>query len=109
MPLMLTRLLRFAGLGVCVLLLNEWLVSDWLQKASNREVPISISGERIQAEVELWHSRMGRQPSTDEIAEIVKTEADEEVLFREALKAGLHKTDPVVIGRLVRNMQFCSG
>jgi hypothetical protein len=96
----LLKLFGFALLGLCLLVLKSWL-----EPAPENE-PIALSLDRIKVEEQQWTRRWGRPPNEAERAAIIRTEADEEVLFREALKAGLHRTDPVVQMRLVQNMRF---
>ena len=60
-------------------------------------------------EQQRWREAVGRQPDEAERAEIARDVANDEVLFQEALRMGLHRRDPVVAMRLVRNMQFVAG
>jgi hypothetical protein len=48
----------------------------------------------------------GREPSAEEFAAELRRERDDEILFREALAAGLHQRDAVVRQRLIMNMRF---
>ncbi|MGB1438781.1 MAG: hypothetical protein ACPG63_03355, partial [Luminiphilus sp.] len=47
-----------------------------------------------------------RLPTDDDVARFVELELRDELLFREALAAGLHRFDPVIEQRIVRNMRF---
>ena len=108
MTLLLKRLPGFFALGAGLLLANFW----W--QGSGEPDPIDnpayqlihITPTQLQLAEESWRARWGRAPSEQDMAAILRNETDEEVLFREALRAGLHKTDPVVRRRLWQNMQF---
>lgn len=58
---------------------------------------------RLRAE---WLQETRRAPSARELDAQIRQLADEEMLVREALRLGLDRADPVVAGRLVRNMRF---
>lgn len=59
--------------------------------------------ERLRAE---WTRETRRPPTAAELDAQVRAFADEERLFREALRLGLDRKDAVVRTRLVRNMRF---
>jgi hypothetical protein len=67
---------------------------------------ISISASRIDQLRADWLERTGSQASTREVAALIDHAIDEEILFREALKLGVHEVDPVVRRRLAQNMRF---
>ena len=58
---------------------------------------------RLRAE---WTRETRRPPAGFELEAQIRTLADEEMLVREALRLGLDRSDPVVGGRLARNMRF---
>lgn len=49
---------------------------------------------------------LGRSPRPEELASAFREELDREILFREALRRGLHRRDPVVLQRLVAGARF---
>ena len=53
-----------------------------------------------------WVAATGREPTEAEFAAVLGRELDDEILFREALAAGLHRRDAVVRQRLLMNMRF---
>ena len=53
-------------------------------------------------------ARTGRRPTDDELRSLAERFVDEEVLYREALRLGLDKGDPIVRRRLVQKMEFLS-
>lgn len=73
--------------------------------ASSRE-PIVITAARV-AEIREEYSRMvGTPPTPAELAALVKREADDEMLYREALLLGLDRGDPAVDWRVIEKMAF---
>jgi hypothetical protein len=68
--------------------------------------PVDITPE-AQARLRAgWVAATGREPSAEEFAAELRRERDDEILFREALAAGLHQRDAVVRQRLIMNMRF---
>lgn len=63
----------------------------------------SETRSRLIADFEL---RAGRQASSDDIARLERDWINEELLFREALEAGMHLGDSVVRARLVEEMRY---
>lgn len=53
-----------------------------------------------------WARETRRAPAAFELDAQIRALADEELLVREALRLGLDRSDPVVGGRLARNMRF---
>ncbi len=60
---------------------------------------------RAVVEAELGRA-LGRPPGPKELAAALREELDREILFREALRRGLHRHDPVVLQRLVAGARF---
>jgi hypothetical protein len=94
----LKPLLHFAILGA-LLLLAKGL---WPSPAATIAVP-AAEVERLRTE---WARETHRAPGPLELDAQIRHWADEEMLVREALRLGLDRADPVVAGRLVRNMRF---
>ena len=108
MTLLLIRLPVSLALGACLLVANIWWQGYGNPDPARHpaDKPIHITMAQLQLAEENWRARWGRVPGERDMAAILRNETDEEVLFREALRAGLHKTDPVVRRRLWQNMQF---
>ena len=92
-------LARFALLGLCLFAADR----VW-----NREppAPIVIPASRVEAvrsELAAWR---GRPPSETELARALEPEIEEELLYREALRRGYDRGDPVVFRRLAQNLRF---
>lgn len=61
---------------------------------------------RIAARAEHFATLAGRPATDAERAEFARRELHDELLFREALRQGLHRSDSAVTQRLVRNLRF---
>ena len=68
--------------------------------------PVVIDDARIAAIAASWAAATGREPSEQELDRLVDREVDEEILFQEALRYGVHLTDPVIRQRMLLNMRF---
>ena len=67
---------------------------------------IHISDQEIISLVSAWKSRVGRNPTDDEIFRIIDSYIDEEILYREALLLGLDKEDRIIKRRLAQKISF---
>ena len=67
---------------------------------------IYISDQEIISLVSAWKSRVGRNPTDDEIFRIIDSYIDEEILYREALLLGLDKEDRIIKRRLAQKISF---
>ena len=61
---------------------------------------------RLDVMADSYSKMVGALPTDDDVARFVELELRDELLFREALAAGLHRFDPVIEQRIVRNMRF---
>lgn len=89
--------LRFLALGVA-------LFGLWELRA--RPAPIEVSPALALALAAERAAEVGHPLTAEERAAVVEQWVDEEVLFREALARGLHRSDPIVRRRLVQAMRF---
>lgn len=97
-------LVHFLLLGVLLLAGRDAVVPEiraWLDPPAIRVTGADIDGLRSQ-----WRRETGRPPDAAELRALVRSHVDEEILFREARRRGLHEGDPVVRRRLVRNLRF---
>lgn len=107
---MIRTLLHFIVLGGICFALAQWREStraaepSWAGESAART--IRISATRIDALRDEWSAETGSEPSESELRASLEAAIDEEILFREALRMGLLRTDPVVRQRLVQNMRF---
>ena len=86
--------------GALVWLLFAWRGED-VDPANRR---IVVNEERRAGLAEGFGQIMGRAPTARELAGLVETDIREEVLYREALRLGLERDDPVIRRRLARKM-----
>lgn len=78
------------------------------QPAAVRE-PVVITASRIEEIREDYRRTMGTAPTPRELAALIAKEADDEMLYREALLLGLDRGDPAVEWRVIEKMEFLYG
>lgn len=67
---------------------------------------LQVSAARLEQLDLQWRATHRRPPTTTEQEQLVERWIEEEILYREALAAGLDRADRSVCNRLVLNMQF---
>jgi len=97
------RLLHFLLLGWGLFAL-EALASRWI--AEQRVEEIEVTRAQIEALQRDFRGRAGAAPDEAELAALIRSHVDREILFREALRHDLHRSDPLIRRRLVQNMRF---
>jgi hypothetical protein len=97
--------LHFLVLGAS---LAAWNAATDAPAAPAARAPIVITAARVAA-LRDDYARTVATPSADELAALVAREADEEMLYREALLLGLDRGDRAVKWRLVEKMHFLYG
>jgi hypothetical protein len=75
---------------------------------SEEERTILVSAERVAALRAEYRRGIGAPPSPAELERLVGDVVEEELLFREGVRRGLHRNDPGVRERLVQAMAFTS-
>ena len=65
-----------------------------------------LAPERVEALREQWFASVRRLPTEDQMARMIDSELDRDMLFQRALSLDLHLYDTVVYQRLLRNMRF---
>jgi len=81
----------------------------WLQSLlfpAPRPVVGPLGDARIEGLLAQWQAVTGRSPAHAELEHIVRAELEQDMLFQHAVSMNLHRQDPVVLQRLVLNMQF---
>lgn len=101
---MLGRLIRdplfaFALAGAALFLLYDHL-------ASGPDMAVRLGNETRARLTEDFETLTGRAASSDDIARLERDYIADELLFREALEAGLHLGDGVVRARLIEEMRY---
>ena len=67
---------------------------------------ITVTDEQIGAIRERWAAQWGRPPTGRELSGLIDEAVREEVLYREALRRGLDRGDPIIRRRLAQKMTF---
>ncbi len=92
--------LQFLLLGTLLFLLQRALFPP------PKPVIGPLTDARVEALVQQWRAATGEVPDADALARLASAELERDLLFQHALALDLHRHDPVVRQRLVRNMQF---
>ncbi len=71
--------------------------------------PIVITAARIEEIRDDYRHTVGAAPTPQELAALIDREADDEMLYREALLLGLDRGDPAVEWRIIEKMEFLYG
>ncbi len=97
-------LLHFLLIGALALLLQATGFDLLRNFLTPPRIEISQADrERLAAR---WLNETGRHPTSAELQAMLRQYIDEELMFREALRLGLHEHDVVVHQRLILNMRF---
>ena len=99
-------LLHFLILGIALYLAQPWLRED---ATSARDFQIKIDAERLIELERGFLQQAGRRPLPEDVNRMIETEADEEILYREAVARGLFERDGGVQTRLIQKMLFLEG
>jgi hypothetical protein len=101
-------LLHFLVLGALLFLLSE--VRAYRADEHSTPAPrIEIGPDRIDLLAREFQSQMGRRPDAGELDRLIAREAEEEMLFQEALSRGLLERDGGVQTRMIQKMLFLDG
>jgi parvulin-like peptidyl-prolyl isomerase len=71
--------------------------------------PPVITAARVAELRRDWLAQTGMLPDERALEALIRSEVDDELLVREARRLGVHRSDPVVQRRLLRNMSFLEG
>ena len=96
---------QFAVLGLA--LFGLWgIVGEAEDNVSSDLVVIELKDEELQMLRLGFVERQGRDPSSEELDDLLEERVGEELLYREGLAAGLHLGDPVVRRRIIQKQRF---
>lgn len=93
---------HFVLVGLAIFALDSAMAPE---AAPDEIVVTEQTVERMRGEFETRH---GRAPDASETSGLIETHVREEVLYREALALGLHRSDPIVRRRMIQAMEFLS-
>lgn len=97
-------LVHFFVLGLVVFGLYSFLGVN--AKPVDDPLLVEVTSAEIEWFRTMWHTRMGRQPTTEELRGQVNQFIREQILSREAVAMGLDTDDTVVRRRLAQKMDF---
>jgi PPIC-type PPIASE domain len=73
---------------------------------SHESEPVILQAQARAGLIAGFETRNGRKATADDIARIERDYVTDELLFREALENGLHRSNPSIRGRLVEEMRI---
>lgn len=97
-------LLHFLLLGVTLFTVNHYLELGRGGPAPSRQIQLTLDDLR-QLDL-LFQSQWRRPPTPEELARLVESKIQEEVLYREGLAMGLDRDDTIVKRRMAQKMRF---
>lgn len=95
-----SRLLHFFCIGLVI-----FFLVDAYDHHQQRYVSC-LTDSKLEVLAEDWATSTGRAVRPGELARLADVAMDEQVLVKEAMLQGLHKSDPVIIQRLLRDADF---
>lgn len=110
------RALHFVLLGTALFLGERWLVErgeptggEPMATVASTSTPlrvVTVTAARREQLRHGWLRTTGRPPTAGEEEWLIRQWAEEEILYREALRLGLDRDNPGVCHRLALNLQF---
>ncbi len=97
-------LLHFLALGLALFLLHGWMNPA----GSGSGETVIITAGRVQQLAATFALMHQREPTRDELDDLIDEAVREEILYREALALGLDQDDTIVRRRLRQKMEFVS-
>ena len=95
---------RFIALGLVLYLAKAAVFSPESPQLASEVIVIDAARvEQLQRD---WLARTGSPPGERGLDALIRSEFDDRLLIAEARRRGLHRSDPVVQRRLLRNMHF---
>jgi hypothetical protein len=82
------------------------LFVGYTQFAAPASTPVRLGNETRDALIAEFESRAGRKASGEDVAQLERDWIGDELLFREALDAGMHLGDSVVRARMIEEMRY---
>jgi hypothetical protein len=97
---------HFVALGGLLFAVVSWSANP---EPVPTRAPIVISAARVEEIRDDYRRTAGIAPTARELAALIYKEADDEMLYREALLLGLDRGDPAVEWRVIEKMEFLYG
>ncbi|MBW2939408.1 peptidyl-prolyl cis-trans isomerase [Zhongshania aquimaris] len=95
-----SRLLHFTIVGFVL-----YVVNGHFERQNQRVLTCLTPSQRAVLTAD-WAQVVGRAPTANELSQLVNVALDEQMLVSEAMLQGLHKSDQVIIQRLLRDADF---
>ena len=97
-------LIHFLMLGA--ILFGAYAYAERKHVAAEQSKQIELTIGDLSQLVQVFRSQWRRDPTPEELRQLVEDKAREEILYREALALGLDKDDTIVKRRMAQKMQF---
>jgi len=97
-------LIHFLLIGAVLFAVDHYVQP--MQGAAPASKQIQLSLDDLRQLVMLFQSQWRREPTTQELQQLVENRVQEEILYREALAMGLDKDDTIVKRRMAQKLQF---
>ena len=101
-------LFHFLLLGALLFAFYSWSNKGTLDDTESVIDTIVVTEEEIVQLSNQWKKSHLRLPTAEEKKELLDKAIYTKVMYKEALKMGLDKNDPVIRGRLIQKMEFLS-
>src|SRR5215475_277057 len=97
-------LIHFLLIGAFLLAAERYVQPVSGGAPSSKQIQLSL--DELSQIVILFQSQWRREPTTQELQQLVENKVQEEILYREALAMGLEKDDTIVKRRMAQKMRF---
>jgi peptidyl-prolyl cis-trans isomerase C len=97
-------LVHFLLIGTALFTAYAWFEPEHDDAPESKQFRLSLA--EIAHQVMLFQAQWKREPTPQELARLMESRVQEEVLYREGLLLGLDKEDTIVKRRIAQKMQF---
>ena len=97
-------LFHFLLIGALLFAVDRYVQPAWGVAPSSKQIQLSL--DDLGQLVMLFQAQWRRQPTAQELSQLVENKVQEEILYREGLAMGLDKDDTIVKRRLAQKLQF---
>lgn len=101
-------LVQFLAVGAALFAIQSSAGAGSEDRPAAPDTRLIVAASTVEGIARDQAARTGRAPGDAELRDLTDRWVDDEVLYREALRLGLDKGDPIVRRRLVQKMQFLS-
>ena len=101
-------LFHFLLLGALLFAFYSWSNKDTLDDTESTIDTIVLTQVEVVQLSNQWEKSHSRLPTVEEKQELIDKAIYTKVMYKEALKMGLDKNDPVIRERLIQKMEFLS-